>query len=490
MATAKGDVDIAVKLRGAREFASDSKRVSTSVDGIGNSVDRADRSVKDGRKGIDRLRTSMRTMGPVAAAAGAAVFTFGAVQAKKAVDTTLALAKSTMRLNRMTNLSTQENSRFAAVAKIRGIEDKQMGMMLTRLSTAMIGYQEGTAGARKALDFFGVSQDAIAKNDPAAVLVEIADGYANATDKARKNAYAQQLLGRSWQNIAPLISQGAKGLREELQLAGDLGAVFDPEDLKSTSAFIAAQRQAQYASLGLQIALGKKLIPTLAKGALSFTKFIGDWTKNRGTAGEIKQAFIDAGPAIINAAKALASILGFLGRISKQTGVAKAAFNVLFRNNIIVVFLEALRAVPAGIRDIGRSARRVANTIGSAFSAAAGAIKGAFRGAINFIIRGWNSLSFRIPGFDPPGPGPKFGGLTIRTPQIPELYKGGTITRSGWATVGERGPELLRLPAGAQVQPLPAGAGFGGTVVTKVYLDRRQIAQAIGSQVATQKARR
>lgn len=53
-------------------------------------------------------------------------------------------------------------------------------------------------------------------------------------------------------------------------------------------------------------------------------------------------------------------------------------------------------------------------------------IKSAFKGVINWIIRAWNGLEFKIPGFDPPGPGPKFGGFTLGVPDIPELHSGGT----------------------------------------------------------------
>jgi soluble cytochrome b562 len=40
------------------------------------------------------------------------------------------------------------------------------------------------------------------------------------------------------------------------------------------------------------------------------------------------------------------------------------------------------------------------------------------------------------------------------TPDMPALADGGDILRSGWALVGERGPELAYLPTGAQVRPL------------------------------------
>ncbi|AOE44367.1 tape measure protein [Gordonia phage Ghobes] len=51
--------------------------------------------------------------------------------------------------------------------------------------------------------------------------------------------------------------------------------------------------------------------------------------------------------------------------------------------------------------------------------------KEAFRGAINWIIRAWNSLEFKIPGFEL---GPvKFGGFTLGLPDLPELKGGGRV---------------------------------------------------------------
>lgn len=101
----------------------------------------------------------------------------------------------------------------------------------------------------------------------------------------------------------------------------------------------------------------------------------------------------------------------------------------------------------------------------------------AFRSAVNLIIDGWNSLEFEIPGFDPPGPGPTFGGFTLGVPDIDRLQKGGTITDPGLAIVGEGQlhGELLSLPQGATATPLDTvamiaeaaalGAGGGGAGV-------------------------
>lgn len=84
---------------------------------------------------------------------------------------------------------------------------------------------------------------------------------------------------------------------------------------------------------------------------------------------------------------------------------------------------------------------------------------GGFKSVVNKIIGAWNNLSFGIPGFS--FAGMSFGGMSIGTPNIPYLAKGGNITQSGMAVVGERGPELLSLSRGAQVTPL-SGGGRGG----------------------------
>lgn len=92
--------------------------------------------------------------------------------------------------------------------------------------------------------------------------------------------------------------------------------------------------------------------------------------------------------------------------------------------------------------------------ISSAASGLFDGIKDAFRGAVNWIIRKWNDLSFSLPSVKVPGLG-EVGGFTLRTPDIPLLARGGTAVTAGAAIVGDAGPELLELPVGARVTPLP-----------------------------------
>lgn len=57
---------------------------------------------------------------------------------------------------------------------------------------------------------------------------------------------------------------------------------------------------------------------------------------------------------------------------------------------------------------------------------------------------------------------PGIGGKGINIPEIPLLAKGGNVISSGRAIVGEAGPELIDLPAGARVSPLSGNNAISG----------------------------
>lgn len=99
------------------------------------------------------------------------------------------------------------------------------------------------------------------------------------------------------------------------------------------------------------------------------------------------------------------------------------------------------------------------NGVKAIFDGIVNGLTGVFKGAINGIISAINGFtshlgSLKIPDWVPSWLG---GGRELSFPQIPYLAEGGDITESGAVMVGEKGPELLHLPAGASVTPLKNG---------------------------------
>ena len=110
-------------------------------------------------------------------------------------------------------------------------------------------------------------------------------------------------------------------------------------------------------------------------------------------------------------------------------------------------------------------------------------IKGQVNGLIdvlNLLIKVFfklNPLLFALESFG-----------IISAPEIPNFAHGGTQRRSGLALVGERGPELVNLPAGAQVAPVsPTTNNFNVTAnytnpqdPATIRLDLEAIALSVG----------
>ena len=112
--------------------------------------------------------------------------------------------------------------------------------------------------------------------------------------------------------------------------------------------------------------------------------------------------------------------------------------------------------------------RELPGKIGKFFGGMWDGLKNGFKAAINFIIEKWNWVADHL-GFDIPDWVPGIGGKHFGLPHIDPLFEGGTMTRRGLALVGEKGPELLNLPGGSSVIPLPRGGG-GTAVVVNVHV--------------------
>jgi TP901 family phage tail tape measure protein len=165
----------------------------------------------------------------------------------------------------------------------------------------------------------------------------------------------------------------------------------------------------------------------------------------------------------------LQSLFGFLGKI---------------KDFLVGAFVGAFKAVGSGIQNV--------------FGGILDIIKAPFNliiSGINFVIGGLDKIHFTIPSWVPFVGGKGFG---ISIPQIPYLAQGGQIEQPGYVVVGDAGPELLHLPAGAQVAPLthpspahglPAGmqqargmmtATAGGiTIPVTLVMDNKKVAQAV-----------
>ncbi len=142
------------------------------------------------------------------------------------------------------------------------------------------------------------------------------------------------------------------------------------------------------------------------------------------------------------------------------------------------IFAAAWEAIKAVFSNVAGFFQNIWNTIKKMFDAVgitiSESISAKFRstlnavfsfagGLINNFIRGINWAVDKINAI----PGVSISRLS--EVNIPMLAKGGVIQRAGNVIVGERGPEMLRLPRGASVTPLPAGMAAGGGTYNNTF---------------------
>ena len=154
-----------------------------------------------------------------------------------------------------------------------------------------------------------------------------------------------------------------------------------------------------------------------------------------------------------------------LGPIAWVAAAVAALAVVIWRNWDTIK--DATAAVGRFIADTWDWIVGIVSGIGGRISGVAGGmwdgISRAFKAALNVIIRGWNALEFRIPGFSV---GPvKWDGFTLGVPNIPSMHTGGTFIAS---TPGGEGMALLRdreriVPPSSGLGSL---SGHGGGSVT------------------------
>jgi hypothetical protein len=103
----------------------------------------------------------------------------------------------------------------------------------------------------------------------------------------------------------------------------------------------------------------------------------------------------------------------------------------------------------------------VPGRIGEAFRGIWASISDGAKAAFNWVARAWNSTLGSF-GFTVPDWVPGLGGRRFSMPQMPQLAEGGEILESGFAIVGERGPEVRWFDKGNVVSPIVDGGNVRG----------------------------
>lgn len=201
---------------------------------------------------------------------------------------------------------------------------------------------------------------------------------------------------------------------------------------------------------------------------------------------EVAQKAVTAAQWLMNAAMNASG----LGIIISLVAALVAAFVVLWNKseafrNFFIAMWEGIKATVnytvKTIQDLfsglWEGIKKIFAPVGDFFAETFGKVKGAISAPLNFVIRGLNklinglnSINFSVPDWVPLIGGKSFG---IKIPNIPELEKGGVLSRGQWGYLEgngaeavvplERNKKWIRAVAEDMRRAISADSGFLGT---------------------------
>jgi hypothetical protein len=600
-------VDVILRLLQARQFESDASKASKAIGGVGTAAE------KSGKQAGISWKSVAKWGGGAAAIYGATRFMKGAMQ------TTEDLGKSTLALNRTTGMSIKTSSEWAAVLKTRNLNTTgfQRGMVVlskqmvksttdqAKYGTAVKGLnqqlidverQGGKGAATQMMSIskqltaqkghaadavkiwrqLGVSMDDVRKGNVQQVLLEVSDGLSKMKNPAERAVLTQKLFSRSGLDLAPVLYKGSAAIKDQLNMANKYGLAMSGKNAKAIQKSIADQREMKMAYMGVQVSLGKALLPVMLaieQIILKITNIMQPFIQNgylvKGLILGLVTAFLAFKAVMIAAQIATAAetlglteldaamLLNPIGLVIVAIVALVAAFVILwkksatFRDMVYAVWhalewafdwakqnwplLVGILGGPFGLAaayiithwgQVKQVIFEVWNWIKKNWPLLVAILGGPFALAIEQIITHWDTLKKAVgKAIDwiigkiktllhlITGIPDKLTGLAKKIPGVGTALSvagkvghyanplnwfgqaGGIVPYPGGRVlVGEAGPEIIRLPPAAVVHPLPnaGAAGLAGefTVRVPVFLDRRQIAEAVGSFTADKLARR
>lgn len=419
--------------------------------------------------------------GIAAGAAGAGLFAI----ATKGAAATDRIDKMSQRLG----MSRQAFQEWDFILSQNGISIDSMQMGMKTLSTRMAEAGEGAGKGAELFGKLGVSVTDASGNfrNQEDVFRDSVVALQGMEDGIEKAALAQELFGRNGQELLPMLNQSKGSIDELTATAHGLGLVLGDEAVDAGVQFSDTMDQMKRMGEVLFTQVGTALIPVFQKfsewviaNMPQIQAFIGNAFTFIGTAIEkLEPVFTNFLIPLLETTFewimiALTSLSEFWDKWGETIiTIITTTFDIV--SNVLNTAFQIMRGlfdVFVGLftgdwQRFGDGLSRIWETLWEGmkdvfFGIWNAIIVGIEKGVnsaisgINQFIRGVNraiEAMNAVPGVRLP---------TVREMNevsLPRLAEGGDVLKSGWAMVGEEGPEFIKLNAGAQVRPLDKGTG-------------------------------
>ena len=313
--------------RAAGEFDDAEKQ----ADDFGDEVEDAGKQSDDAGGKFEKLGAVCRATGVAIAAAFAAVSAAAVAAGKALVDMAVegaAYADTVLTESTVTGIATDKLQKYMYAAELVDVSTETLTKSMAKQIKSMKSATDGSKTMVAAYDALGVSVTDANGNmrDSDTVYWELIDALGKVENETERDALAMTILGKSAQELNPLIEAGAQRMQELGEEARNAGYVLSEDML---AAYGALDDNLQYLKVnaeGAKNALGTVLLPVLTELSGTGVELLAEFTKGisdaNGDIGKMSDVIGEILPKALDAVmeyvpellEVIASIVGSLGQ--------------------------------------------------------------------------------------------------------------------------------------------------------------------------------
>lgn len=463
-----------------------------------NSLAKTDKTAESTGSKLGEVAGKVGKVGAAVAGAGVAVGAAVLGMANKTSESSDEIDKMSQKLG----MSREAYQEWDYVLGQAGVDINSMETGMKTLMNQIGKAQNGTKGAAENFEKLGISMDDISTMSREDIFAKVIEGFQNLEDSTDRAALANQMFGKSGQNLTALFNESSESTAQLTQKAHDLGLIMSDEaiqagvDLHDTMDTLHRTFEMVGANLGTSL---MPLVETFANLIIDFMPVVQQAMELLSPI--IETLFNTLVPPLTNLVQMLFPILidtilptllnlldAVMPILAPIFALLEPLINLLMTlltplldliNLILPPIIDLatiiLTTVVEGIQEKVTSVlnffqklksgiktifEQIVEFVKKPVNTVIGFINGLISGivgGVNGVIRALNRFQINVPNWVTKLTGVETFGFhlgEVSAPQIPLLAKGADVEGQGSAIVGERGAELVELPRGARVTPL------------------------------------
>lgn len=215
-----------------------------------------------GEKFAGAIKTGSAVIGAAIAGATAAAVATGKAFVGAAKDVA-AYGDQVDKQSQRLGLSAQSYQELDYVLNLAGSSMDNMGAGIKTLTNQLDAAKNGSEAAQGMFAALGLSMDDLANMSREDIFKNVILGFSNMEDTAERAALANDLLGRSGQQLAPLFNMTAEEIAGAIEQANEYGMVMDDAAVKSSADFTDSMTTLQKTITGVKNSMMAEFLPGL-----------------------------------------------------------------------------------------------------------------------------------------------------------------------------------------------------------------------------------